>query len=402
MSYTVKSLTPGPFLAGSTCLLQVLDLELTERCNHRCVHCYINRAAGDFQVKRSELTTGETRSILSEAVSLGARRVRFTGGEALLRQDFEELYLYARRLGLRVLLFTSATLMTPRLAKLFAGVPPLAKIELTLFGMKKNSYEAVTRTPGSFNAAQQGIRLLLKYKVPFIVKGALLPGNKHERNELEAWASTLPGMRRPLRLTMFFNLRARREDGKNRLIQKLRMDPREGIEIATREKKSYLKNMKRFCSRFIGPQGDRLFACGAGLQTGCVDAYGLFQPCMLLRHPETVYPLKKGSLREALTEFFPKLRERKATHPAYLARCARCFLKGLCEQCPAKSWMEHGTLDTPVQYSCDIAHTQARFLGLLKEGENAWEVTDWKERIRNFIQEDSNPEEALHETVCRT
>jgi hypothetical protein len=70
-----------------------------------------------------------------------------------------------------------------------------------------------------------------------------------------------------------------------------------------------------------------------------------------------------------------------ATNPDYLSRCARCFLKGLCEQCPAKSWGENGTLDTPVTYLCDVAHTQARYLGWLGENEKGWEVRDWQERV---------------------
>ena len=78
------------------------------------------------------------------------------------------------------------------------------------------------------------------------------------------------------------------------------------------------------------------------------------------------------------------MREMRAENPDYLARCARCFLKGLCEQCPAKSWTEHGTLDTPVEYLCEVAHAQARYLGLLEEGEIAWEVDGWRERLRSF------------------
>jgi len=81
---------------------------------------------------------------------------------------------------------------------------------------------------------------------------------------------------------------------------------------------------------------------------------------------------------------FPALRETKATNPDYLRRCARCFLKGLCEQCPAKSWTEHGTLDTPVEYLCDVAHAQARYLGLITDQENAWKVEDWQGRIHLF------------------
>ena len=109
---------------------------------------------------------------------------------------------------------------------------------------------------------------------------------------------------------------------------------------------------------------------------------------MMLRHPETVYDLRKGTLLDALTNFFPRVRQMKAVNPDYLLRCAKCFLKGLCEQCPAKSWAEHGTLDTPVEYLCEIAHIQARFLELVKKDEWAWEVKDWQERIRQFVESD--------------
>jgi radical SAM protein with 4Fe4S-binding SPASM domain len=119
---------------------------------------------------------------------------------------------------------------------------------------------------------------------------------------------------------------------------------------------------------------------------GCVDAYGFFYPCLLLKSPDAAYDLKTGSLADALNNFFPKLRKRKAVNREYLKRCATCFLKGLCEQCPAKSWSEHGTLDTPAEYFCDIAHDQAQYLGLIQKGEKAWQVKDWQSRIRNFCR----------------
>lgn len=370
---------------GRSPLLGRLDLELTERCNNNCIHCYINLPVDDLVAKERELSTQEIQGILKEAASLGCLTVRFTGGEPLLREDFEELYLFARRLGLKVLLFTNATLITPELAALFVRIPPLERIEVTFYGMKRRSYEAVTRTPGSFEAAWRGMNLLLESKIPFVVKGALLPPNKGEMEEFEAWASTIPWMDRPPSYSMFFDLRCRQDsEGKNRLIKRVRLSPEEGLEVVTRRREEYLREMREFCSKFMSPPGDRLFSCGSGIGGGCVDAYGDFQPCMLLRHPDAVYDLQNGSLKDAMTNFFPKLRQIKANNPDYLARCARCFLKGLCEQCPAKSWMEHGTLDTPVEYLCEIAHAQARYLGLLEEGEMAWEVKDWKERVGNF------------------
>jgi hypothetical protein len=260
-----------------------------------------------------------------------------------------------------------------------------------------------------------------------VVKGALLPPNKGEVGEFEAWAATIPWMDRPPSYSMFFDLRCRRDsEEKNRLIRRLRLSPEEGVRFLSRRPEEYLREMGAFCSRFMGPPGDVLFSCGSGVGGGCVDAYGQFQPCMMLRHPETVYDLRSPrrsshpkrpglssrrrietqeaglaespgldtslrscltgaeggrSLRDALVNFFPRLREMRARNPDYLARCAHCFLKGLCEQCPAKSWMEHGTLDTPVEHLCDVAHAQARYLGLLEEGEQAWEVKDGQGRI---------------------
>jgi hypothetical protein len=89
-------------------------------------------------------------------------------------------------------------------------------------------------------------------------------------------------------------------------------------------------------------------------------------------------------LRDAHENFFPTVRQITATNQEYLERCAGCFLHGLCEQCPAKSWSEHGTLDTPVEYLCQVAHAQAYFLGLLQPGQNAWEVADWQARVERM------------------
>ena len=370
-------------------LLSHLDMELTERCNNNCIHCCINLPANDPVAKKKELSTEAIKEILNEAASLGCLTVRFTGGEPTLREDFEQLYLYTRKLGLKVLLFSNATMITPPLANLFSRVPPLEKIEITVYGMKKTSYEAITRTPGSFEAAWHGINLLLEKKVPFVVKSALLPPNKAEVEAFEAWASTLPWMDGLPSYSVFFGLHCRRNKKKSKRIQSLRPTPEEGVTFLVQRHRQHLQEMKNFCSRFIGPPGDTLFSCGAGKGGACVDAYGMIQLCMDLRHPKTVFDHKKGSLKEAVTRSFPEVREGKAKNDDYLARCARCFLKGLCEQCPAKSWTAHGTLDTPVEYYCKIAHTEARVLGMLRQQEKAWEVKDWKERLSTLLEKET-------------
>jgi radical SAM protein with 4Fe4S-binding SPASM domain len=367
---------------GKQRLIGRLDIELTERCNNNCAHCYINLPATDEVARKREMSTRQVQGIVLEASTLGALSVRFTGGEPMLRPDFEELYIFARRLGLAVLIFTNATLVTPRLADLFARVPPREKIEITVYGMTRGAYEATSRKRGSFDAAWAGMQLLTERGVPFVVKGALLPRSVEEIDRFEAWAATVPAMEKSPSYAMFFDLRTRRDsERKNAHIRKLRLSPEEGMRILTRHPDAYRRSVREFCQKFLSAPGDKLFTCGSGVGGACVDAYGILQPCMLLRHPATVYDLARGSLRDAMTRFFPELRETRAKNAEYLARCARCFLKSLCEQCPAQSWMEHGTLDTPVQYHCDIAHAQARWMGLLGQNEQAWDVADWAARV---------------------
>ena len=234
-------------------LLGHLDMELTERCNNNCIHCYINRPENDPAAMQAELSTGVVRKILEEAAGLGCLTVRFTGGEPLLREDFEELYLAARHLGIRVMLFTNATLITPRLAELLGRVPPMEKVEVTVYGMTRASYEAVSRVPGSFDSAWQGIRRLQEKKVAFVVKSALLPANRAEAADLEAWAATPPGMDGPPRFSLFFDLRGRRDsEEKNRLIRSLRWPPEDALPLLARNKARYLSEAKEFCSRFMG------------------------------------------------------------------------------------------------------------------------------------------------------
>lgn len=365
-----------------------LDMELTERCNNDCVHCLINRPQHDAEAQAAELRTDEIKQILKQAAALGCFKVRFTGGEPLLRPDFNEIYLYAKRLGLKVLIFTNATLINDDLIQLWRHYPPGETIEVTVYGMTQTSYEAVSRVRGTFQAAFRGMELLLQNNIPFVVKSAFLPQNRDDVQRFEAWCQSIPWMDKPPRYAMFLDLRSRHDsESRNARITSLRVSPQEGLSLLTRDAESYKQGMRDFCEKFTRPPGDKLFVCGAGHKGGTVDAYGRFQMCMLLRHPDFTYDLRSGSLEDALDHVFPQFLETRAQNSEYLQKCAKCFLKGMCEQCPAKSWSEHGTLDTPVSYLCEVTHAQARYLGLLEDGEFSWQVENWQERLDAFIQE---------------
>jgi MoaA/NifB/PqqE/SkfB family radical SAM enzyme len=109
------------------------DLEITARCNLNCRHCYINLPANDANARALELTRGEILDIARQTVKLGAMWCLITGGEPLLREDFADIYLGLKRLGLFVSVFTNATTIRPEHVALFKKYPP-RDIEVTIYG----------------------------------------------------------------------------------------------------------------------------------------------------------------------------------------------------------------------------------------------------------------------------
>jgi len=360
--------------------LPSLSIELTERCNNNCQHCYINRPARDLQALESEMSTDFVVDLIRQSADLGCLDVRFTGGEPLLRDDFKELYVFARRNGFSVLLYTNARLITEELAALFRRLPPGEAVYVTSYGMSPETYDRVSGVSGSYDEYKRGIGLLEENRVPYGVKMAVMPDNKADVPAFEDWVGKrFEGLQKPVFITDFV-CRARRDDpGKNSRIRALRGTPEDSVEFSARMP-DYVGGMRDFCRQFCGRKGPGLFTCGFG-ETVCVDAYGFAQGCLMLRHPETVYDLRKGSIKEALFEFFPTIRTRRAANPGFLERCALCHLRGLCEQCPAHSWMEHGDLDTPVEFQCRIAHAHACRLGILNADERGWEIPALKTRL---------------------
>jgi radical SAM protein with 4Fe4S-binding SPASM domain len=165
----------------------------------------------------------------------------------------------------------------------------------------------------------------------------------------------------------------------------MRLSPEAGVKILAKQPETYRKEMRKFCENYLTRPTDLIFACNPA-NTICIDAYGKIQYCLALRHPDTVLDSKRFSLEYFLKEFLPTLRGMRSCNADFLSRCGHCFLRGFCEQCPAKSWSESGSLDQPADYWCRIAHEQARYLKLIAANENAWEVRNWRTRIKKMAE----------------
>ena len=82
-------------------LPSVLTVELTYRCNHKCLFCYCPWE-NEPSLKEAELSTDEWKKIFDKVKQYGVKQITFSGGEAILRDDLIDLISYAHNAGFSV------------------------------------------------------------------------------------------------------------------------------------------------------------------------------------------------------------------------------------------------------------------------------------------------------------
>ena len=126
----------------------------TRRCNLRCVHCY---AASEARADPNELTTDEAKAFFDDLAAFGAPVLLVSGGEPLLREDLFELLPYATKKGLRTVISTNGTCITPDVAqKISAAAVAYVGVSLDAADAKRN--DEFRGCDGAFENALAGLR----------------------------------------------------------------------------------------------------------------------------------------------------------------------------------------------------------------------------------------------------
>jgi radical SAM protein with 4Fe4S-binding SPASM domain len=353
---SIPEISYGQLLEESGALSRRLPLdgtvETTFRCNLRCVHCYVNEPAHDQTAKTRELSRDRLLRLVDEVVEEGCLDVLFTGGEVLLRPDFPEVYLHAVRRGLRVTVFTNGTLISEKIADLFDAYRP-ASVEISLYGMTRETYERVTCVPGSFDKCMAGIGRLRVRGIAFKLKTMVLAWNRHE---LEAMRDFARGQGVDFRHDSLLN--ARVDCGANRNPE-LQVTAAEAVaadlgDDATRER--HADSFRATLAEGSLP-GDEVYSCGAGQIGFTVDPYGRLQLCQLSRRSS--FDLRDDTFARGWHEFLPALRARTWQSNSV---CRSCSLRPACGSCPGAAELEHGDIEAAVASFCEITHLRAQAL----------------------------------------
>jgi len=313
-------------------------LELTFRCNLKCVHCYVVE-----NPTKKELTFPEITDILDQIHQEGCLWLCLTGGEPLMRSDFLKIYDYAKRKGFLITLFTNGTLITAEIADHLREYPPLM-IDITLNGIFADTYEKITRVPGSFQLCLEGIDLILERDLPLTLKSNGMTLNRDEILKIKEHVERLGKAK-----YRFDSLLIPQLDGSKEPCR-LRLSPKEITDIEYADDAMRKQWIEYFQTEPDIPDPESLYRCEAGIDSFCIDPYGELQLCSELRKPS--FDLHKGPFREGFQKLFPKIRSAKYRTQS---KCKDCEIRHMCPQCPARANLENGDKEAPVDYFCELA-----------------------------------------------
>jgi cyclic pyranopterin phosphate synthase len=164
-----------------------LRVSVTNRCNYRCVYC----RSGEDGIRFAELSMADYARALRLFVSLGVEKIRFTGGEPLLRAGLSDLIAAASRLRpafgeapLDLALTTNGHLLAPMAAGLRAA--GLTRVTVSMDAVDPEIFARITRVPGSFERVRDGIRAAQDAGLPVKVNCVLMRG--FNENQIEVFA----------------------------------------------------------------------------------------------------------------------------------------------------------------------------------------------------------------------
>ena len=329
------------------------SLELTERCNLHCVHCYLGDQDALRKNRTRELNTAQWLDIINQIADLGCLYLLITGGDPLLRKDFAEIYTHARRRGLLVTVFTNGTLVTDTIVDLFRELPPFI-VEITLYGVTPATYETITGVPGSYQHCLAGIEKLRALGLDLRLKTILMKPNQREFPQI---ADFCRARSHRGKFRFDFEIQGCLDEEKGPIA--LRLDPEEAVRMEFTQVERVQRWRDYYQKRLpLTPANpDRLYHCGAGTGAFHVNPYGQLQPCLTVRH--IAFDLAEGTIAEGLAILRQRLSVLKALEDSM---CGHCSQRMVCSSCPAFSYLESGIEQKPSSFQCQVTWMRSRVL----------------------------------------
>jgi radical SAM protein with 4Fe4S-binding SPASM domain len=316
------------------------QIDLTYRCNERCVHCYLDHD------DHGEMTTTEIKDLLDQMAEAGVFYLNLSGGEILMRRDFFEILEHARLRTFCVKLKTNGVLIRKKEAQRLRALG-VESIQISVYSHRPEVHDAITKMPGSFRQSIEAARLLRAEGLNVTFANVLMTENAADYQGVRALAAEL-GIKCSLDPTVTPMM-----DGDRSVLQ-LNVD-RSKLQEVFRDA-SLVGDVEEFCAlpTSVDEAALDMLPCSAGHTACYVSPYGDVYPCVQ-------FPLPCGNVRR--TKFAdiwrdsPQLSEVRSITLRDMPSCSQCAHGATCTRCPGLAYLE-GNMRGPSIQDCEKSYAR--------------------------------------------
>jgi radical SAM protein with 4Fe4S-binding SPASM domain len=335
-----------------------VHVDLTYRCNERCIHCYLDHE------DHGEMKTDEIKNVLEQLAQSGTLFLTLSGGEIFLRDDLFELLEFARALHFDISLKTNALLIDAERARKLRDLN-VRRIQISIYSAEPAVHDAITKVRGSLERSLTAIRFLQAEGLQVKIACPLMKQNLMAYRNVQVLAAEL-GVPYVLDMTITPKM-----DGDMSLLQ-LRNSVQDLLPIlqdttlnppscSTESAQQTSFATGSAASSGIESQAYEDIPCSAGHNSCYISPYGDVFPCVQM-------PVATGNLRQQRFEDIwfksPEMERVRAVRESQLPVCSKCSIRQYCERCPGLAQMEGGDLLGAYERACDLAELKARLAGV--------------------------------------
>ena len=313
-----------------------VQLDLTYRCNERCVHCYLDHE------DHGEMTTAEIKHLLDEMADAGVFILTLSGGEIFLRKDFFELLEYARlERHFCVKLKTNAIMIHEREAARIRDIG-VESVQISIYSHRPEVHDAITLVPGSLQRSLAAARFLKSQGLRVIFANVLMVHNLQDYQGVRALAEQMG-----IGCTLDPTITPMMDGDRSVLSLGVRQDT---LREVFRDK-ALIGDVDEFCT--IAAPGDEnalaALPCSASHTNCYVSPYGDVFPCVQ-------FPVVTGNVRTQrfldIWRYSDRMNEVRSIRLKHLTTCTSCSHVAGCSRCPGLAYME-GNMRGPSSLDCE-------------------------------------------------
>lgn len=328
-----------------------LHIEITSKCNERCIHCYI-----PHENKITHMDPELFFDILEQSKDMKLLHLTLSGGEPMLHRNFLDFLRKCKEYNFSVNVLSNLTLLDDEIVKELKA-NPLLGVQVSLYSMDPAIHDEITQMKGSFEKTKNGILKLIENDIPLQISSPIMRQNKNCYGDVKKWAGKYK-----IHAGDDYVIIGEYNHSIKNLRCRLSIDEiKDLINDKVENNITYLKQIEAEAKKKKDSAPDD-FVCSVCYSSICITENGSVYPCAGWQD-YVIGNVRETSLRN-IWDNSEKVQYLRNLRKKDFPKCIQCSDKDFCTMCMVRNANESPTGDPLAvnEYFCAIARLNKKIV----------------------------------------